>query len=399
LIGILLAAGCTLKGGGVLPSAAGTASPLTWESTAACPKTVAIIDTRTGETVFELDIPMGQQLSVQFYEHKDPQKHPEAPDLMKYTLQPLGRWVGHLTQSIEVPHAWNRRIDVFFRTPESYTPPDPTRPVVPFEVPLPDTKAKDASEPDATGTAAAQDTDAATPADDAAKDDDAAAAAPAPEHAGTDAPKPADDAASEDEPAKSPARDVPQPAASDEPAVPAARPAAPTASPASTGPPRAKPHATMTWTDTGTTRRVSVSDIQSGDRVFEIDVPAGHDLVLHFHTMWTPPGKSDDVEAMHWEIVPAGTSTKVPPHHATVPSGTHRRVSEQAVAPPPTPPAPPPAPQPEGAAAASPDAETKPTPDANSEPDPGAPAKTAPPPVNLIDDEDDAKPAPASPQH
>ncbi|MCP4759602.1 MAG: hypothetical protein GY894_03495 [Planctomycetes bacterium] len=339
LIGILLVTGCTLKGGGLLPSAAGTSSPLTWESTAACPKTIAIVDTRTGETVFELDIPLGEQLSIQFFEHKDPQKHPESPDIMRYTLLPLGRWVGALDESIEVPHAWNRRIDVFFRTPDSYTPPDPTREVVPLEVPLPDAKAADDGRTD-------------TPA--------------------VSQPAPVVPAASPD------AAKVPEPTDSTAPkAVPAPTPRKASGT---------RPHATMTWTDTGATRRVSVSDIKSGEQVFEVDVPAGHDLVLHFYTMWTPPSKTDDVEAMHWEIVPTGTSIDVPSHHATVPKGTRRRVSEQALAPKATP---------RAAGAPTPDTTTE----AKPKTPPETPAEPSPPPVNLIDDEDEAKPAPASPQH
>jgi hypothetical protein len=87
----------------------------------------------------------------------------------------------------------------------------------------------------------------------------------------------------------------------------------------------------MTWTDTGHTRRVSVSDMRTGKDVFELDVPKGHDLVMHFHAMWSPPGTDQDREAMHWQIVPAGGTVTVPAHHATVPGESHRRVSEQGV--------------------------------------------------------------------
>ncbi len=341
----LLMTGCTMKGGGLMPSSAGTASPMTWESTAACPKTIVIVDTRTGENVFEMDIPLGQQLSAQFSQHKDPQKHPEAPDLMRYTLMPLGQWVGHLDESIEVPHAWNRRIDVFFRSPELYTEPDPTRPVVALHVPMPD---EQETEPPHEGAEASAEA-AAKPAEPK----DAAPAAPA-EAPGEATDEPAEPAEPKDAapaaPAEAPAE------AADEPAKPAepkdAAPAAPAeaappqdtspATPAQSTPAEApaplkqispSPQSSMTWTDTGSTRRIWVSDITTGDRVFEVDVPKGHDLVLVFYEMWTPPGDTRDVEAMHWEIVPAGTATPLPSHHATVPGESIRRISEQGLAP------------------------------------------------------------------
>ncbi|MDP7070842.1 MAG: hypothetical protein QF561_05790 [Phycisphaerales bacterium] len=373
LIGILLAGGCTLKGGGLLPSAAGTSSPLTWESTAACSKTVAIVDTRTGETVFEYDIPLGKQLSVQFYEHKDPQEHPEAPDIMRYDLLPLGRWVGTLDDSVEVPHAWNRRIDVFFRTPESYTPPDPTAEVVPFEVPIPEAAAAD--DPDS-----ATDEPGTAPADEPEAARTHSAAEPSGEDtadSGSQADAPPEAAVAGEEPAITEA-----PAAREHPVSAETQTTRP-----ATKPHEAGPHSTMTWTDTGASRRVSVIDIKTGERVFEVDVPAGHDLVLHFHTMWTPPGDDSEDEAMHWGIVPAGTVLKAPPHHARVPGRSTRRVSEHAVAPPPAP-----------AATAAPPATSDGAEQTAPKPT-GPPPPTTPPPVDLIDDRDEPTGGPETPQH
>lgn len=306
--------GCTQKGGGLLPSAAGTSSPMTWDSTAALPKTVVIVDTRTGENVFEINIPMGQQLSVQFFEHKDPQKHPEAPDIMKYTLHPLGRWVGVLSQSVPVPHAWNRRVDVFLQSQEAYTAPDPSREVVPFGVPMPE-KSANASEPVEVPMPEPMAEPKAEPAE-AVKAEPAAAPKAEP---ASEAPSEPAEVIKLTKLQKAKPAPVPEPA-----------PALPTPPPAEVI--RLTPTSTMTWTDTGKTRRVSVADMRTGKDVFELDVPKGHDLVLHFHEMWAPPGSNNDVEAMHWEIVPAGDTVDVPAHHATVPAESHRRVSERAAA-------------------------------------------------------------------
>jgi hypothetical protein len=125
----------------------------------------------------------------------------------------------------------------------------------------------------------------------------------------------------------------------------------------------------MTWTDTGNTRRVWVTDIRTGKRAFEVDVPEGSDLVLHFFDMWTPKGGDQDVQSMHWEIVPAGSRVTVPTHHATVPSEPFRRISEQGVEPPKAPP----------------------PPVAATEKPPNADKDTPPPPVDLLDDADDGQ--------
>lgn len=314
--------GCTQKGGGLLPSAAGTASPMTWDSTAALPKTVVIVDTRTGENVFEINIPMGQQLSVQFFEHKDPQEHPKAPDIMKYTLHPLGRWVGYLDQSVPVPHSWNRRVDVFLQSQEAYTAPDPARKVVPFGVPMPE-KGAAVSEPVAVPMPEpAAEPKAETTAEPAVEPATEPTIEPAEEPAAEPKAQPAAAALSESAEETDPA------------AVPKAKAAPEAVLALPTSPPvqgiRLTPTSTMIWTDTGKTRRVSVADMRTGKDVFELDVPEGHDLVMHFYEMWTPPGSDNDVEGMHWEIVPAGSTVDVPTHHATVPAESHRRVTEQA---------------------------------------------------------------------
>jgi hypothetical protein len=291
---------------------------MTWDSTAALPKTVVIVDTRTGENVFEINIPMGQQLSVQFFEHKDPQEHPEAPDIMKYTLHPLGRWVGHLDQSVLVPHAWNRRVDVFLQSQEAYTAPDPARKVVPFGVPLPEKDAETSKPVEVPMPEPTAEPQTETAAEPAAEPKVEPAAEPKAEPAAEPKAEPAAESVEETSPASVPKAK----------AAPMAVPALPTPPPDQSI--RLTPASTMIWTDTGKTRRISVADMRTGQDVFELDVPEGHDLVLHFYEMWTPSGIDNDVEAMHWEIVPAGGTVDVPAHHATVPSESHRRVSEQA---------------------------------------------------------------------
>ncbi|MDP6987266.1 MAG: hypothetical protein QGG74_04395 [Phycisphaerales bacterium] len=359
---VLLESACTMHDGGYMPMSAGTWSPMTFRSTAAAPKTVAIVDIRTGETIFEVDIPMGQQLSIEFFMDKHRHEHPESPDYMKYTLHTIGDVIGYLDTRVDVPAPWNRRVDVFLRSPEAYTPPDPTRPVEPLDVPLPEAAVKKDLP-----------TDVPVPEEEKTPVEAAAPETPDAPKAEPEKPKalPGVDTDEPQKPEESPKAESEKPKAppgvktaeAQKPAPP--EPVEPHTPPEAPHP--TSPISTMTWTDTGHTRRVWVTDIRTGTRTFEVDVPEGSDLVLHFFDMWTPKGGDQDVQSMHWEIVPAGGHVTVPAHHATVPSEPFRRISEQGVEPPKAPPPPV-------------DAIEKP---------PTADKDTPPPPIDLLDDADD----------
>ena len=406
---ILLGSSCTMHDGGYMPMSPGTWSPMTFHSTAAAPKTVAIVDTRTGETVFEVDIPAGQQLSIEFFLDKHRHDKPEAPDYMMYTVHSLGSPIGHLDLRVDVPAPWNRRVDVFLRTMEAYTRPDPTRPVEPLSVPLPEgavahrprvptpapilkavSQPTDATHPDDAGTTQPDATDTPTelPAGDTVKAPEQSPADSPPAAPQTvDAPaetrdqqpeaaEPVSELPAVQPPAPAPPEAVgPAAATTDEPPAPKPEPTVPPTEvppppPVEPEPPAIAPHtagpaSSMTWTDTGHTRRVWVTDLRTGDRVFELDVPKGSDLILHFFDMWTPTNAANDVQSMHWQIVPAGQAIDVPAHHATVPVERFRRISEQGVEPPPA-----------AAPAKQPVADDPPQAD---EP-------VVPPPVDLLDD-------------
>ena len=78
------------------------------------PKTLTIVDTRTSETIFTIDIPVGKQLVIDFEEGQgdDPLK---TPDLMRYRIFDLGVTIGKLDSAITVPPASSRRVDVDIR--------------------------------------------------------------------------------------------------------------------------------------------------------------------------------------------------------------------------------------------------------------------------------------------
>jgi hypothetical protein len=78
------------------------------------PTTVTLLDTRTEEVIFHLDIPVGKQLSLQFLdgEGDDPVY---TPDLMVYEVWDQKTEFGKLRNSITVPSADVRRLDVSYR--------------------------------------------------------------------------------------------------------------------------------------------------------------------------------------------------------------------------------------------------------------------------------------------
>ncbi|MDQ7013480.1 MAG: hypothetical protein Q9O74_06235 [Planctomycetota bacterium] len=77
-------------------------------------KTVSVIDTRTQEVIFSMDIPVGQQLSVNF-DDRESNKDKYLSGTMRWGLQPAGSRFGRLLNRVDVPPAHSRRIDMDIR--------------------------------------------------------------------------------------------------------------------------------------------------------------------------------------------------------------------------------------------------------------------------------------------
>src|SRR5688572_21341055 len=116
---------CHSPSGGIMPY---TGGPSTYYSTEMMQKTVSVVDTRTGEVVFLVDVPAGKQLTFDFAtgEGDDPV---QRPDLMRYEIMELGTRVGKLHNAITVPNAASRRVDVALRSAASYASQPPQRPL------------------------------------------------------------------------------------------------------------------------------------------------------------------------------------------------------------------------------------------------------------------------------
>lgn len=117
---LILAAGAILAGGlsachrpqGAMLSYTGES--ITYFSTEMQPRSVELVDLRTGEVLFAMDIPAGKQLTVDFVpgEGDDPVY---TPDLMMWEVFDIGTQFGKLTNSMTVPTATSRRLDLTLR--------------------------------------------------------------------------------------------------------------------------------------------------------------------------------------------------------------------------------------------------------------------------------------------
>lgn len=155
--------GCYYPGGPMW-----SADRFTYESTTWEPWTVSIEDTRTGQTFWTMDVPVGQQLVIDFNAADagksgmtDEGSHGQfTPDTMRWELMPAGRRYGGLDNTLAVPPANSRLVRATLRhspeLPEEMiaaqggpapvrtigTPPPPpsttTRPATPAEEPLPE---------------------------------------------------------------------------------------------------------------------------------------------------------------------------------------------------------------------------------------------------------------------
>lgn len=114
---VALLAGCYAEGG------RGASEDLfTYVSHEYQPWTVTLVDTRTRQTIWSIDIPVGQQLVVEFV----PDEGTEdgfTPDKMKWALMKAGSDQGALSNELAVPPKQARRLDPYLRAvPE--LPPD-----------------------------------------------------------------------------------------------------------------------------------------------------------------------------------------------------------------------------------------------------------------------------------
>lgn len=99
-------AGCYGPRGAIYPY---TGNGYTYVSSEMNPVTITLIDTRTEEPFFKMEIPVGKQLTLNFLEGKgdDPV---QRPDRMVYAIMDAGTATGRLTNQLTCPPQGSRRI-------------------------------------------------------------------------------------------------------------------------------------------------------------------------------------------------------------------------------------------------------------------------------------------------
>ena len=118
---IALPAGCYAPDGGFMPS---SGRGFVYESTSMRPLTISVVDTRTQEPFFVMEVPAGKQLTFNFLQGggDDPVL---TPDRMIYAVWDNGTQFGHLDNQLTCPPASCRRIDVAIRESPEWPEPDP----------------------------------------------------------------------------------------------------------------------------------------------------------------------------------------------------------------------------------------------------------------------------------
>jgi hypothetical protein len=98
----------------------------TYESTPDLPQTITLKEVSTDETIWSLEIPVGKQVTIRFYDNTNP-RNTARPDLMRWRIFDRGTQYGELDSSIPVPPSINRRVDVSLRKQsEAVAKPDAT---------------------------------------------------------------------------------------------------------------------------------------------------------------------------------------------------------------------------------------------------------------------------------
>ncbi len=112
----LLLVGCYNPRGAFYPY---VGQAVTYWSTERKPTTITIIDTRTMEPFFTVEIPVGKQLVLDFKDG-DGDDNVLTPDLMRYEVFEVGTTTGTLRNALTVPDQFSRRIDVTYRPAPEY---------------------------------------------------------------------------------------------------------------------------------------------------------------------------------------------------------------------------------------------------------------------------------------
>lgn len=100
--------GCLTEGGQYITRDMHTYVSRPWE-----PKTITLVDTRSGESIWSSDVPVGYKLVIDFETNRHGTD--DLPDRMLWEIFPAERLYGDLRNEIPVPPRSARRIDMSLR--------------------------------------------------------------------------------------------------------------------------------------------------------------------------------------------------------------------------------------------------------------------------------------------
>lgn len=100
--------GCWTEGGRGYSNDSYTYISREWE-----PKTISVIDTRTGQAVWSYDVPVGRQLIMEFF--RGGSGDPALPDTLRWGDREAGTLFGLPENTVSVPTASVRRVDMKLR--------------------------------------------------------------------------------------------------------------------------------------------------------------------------------------------------------------------------------------------------------------------------------------------
>lgn len=128
LLAATIGASASFLGGCYSPGGSGyTNDVFTYTSTSWQPWTVSLIDTRTGESLWSVDVPVGKRLILSFRDGSGPNRY--KPDMMRWGILEGNRSVGNFQSQLPVPPATARRLEPTLRAvPELPSSPMPGSP-------------------------------------------------------------------------------------------------------------------------------------------------------------------------------------------------------------------------------------------------------------------------------
>tara|TARA_Y100001933_G_scaffold28309_1_gene23661 strand:+ start:84 stop:557 length:474 start_codon:yes stop_codon:yes gene_type:complete len=93
----------------------------TYASTPFEAKTVRLVDTRTAEELWSVDVPVDYKVVVRFYEDKS-EDNQDFPDVMRWEIIPADDWGTLLENQMPVPSKHARRLEWELRRGPEYAP-------------------------------------------------------------------------------------------------------------------------------------------------------------------------------------------------------------------------------------------------------------------------------------